>query len=356
MSRKLSRRTFLGQLGSATAATLGASLVGVPSPVGSPVTATDAAEMGQNELSDRRWQAYRLRHDAAMAHSNRPFPAFPTNGDEEAYPSKIASYTKGLPHNERGEVDLNAYAALLKALETGQHAAFEAIPLGGRVKFANPQAAYAFELEGPDPHQFAMVAPPAFSSAETASEMVEVYWQALTRDILFAEYETHPLTNAAAADLSLRAAFRGPKSNGVVTPATLFRGLTPGDFVGPYLSQFLWLDVYHGTMTLTQRNRVPVANDDYMRAYPEWLNIQRGLLPARINVLDPTPRYLRNGRDLGEYVHRDFTYQAYLKRVRDLVSGECATEGEQSLSEITHSERVHYLWPFSRARLRCTGC
>jgi hypothetical protein len=49
-----------------------------------------------------------------------------------------------------------------------------------------------------------------------------------------------------------------------------------------------------------------------MMAYPEWLNIQRGHPPARINVLDPTPRYLRDGHDLAEYVHRDFTYQAFL--------------------------------------------
>ncbi|MBI3303169.1 MAG: vanadium-dependent haloperoxidase, partial [Deltaproteobacteria bacterium] len=55
-----------------------------------------------------------------------------------------------------------------------------------------------------------------------------------------------------------------------------------------------------------------VVGDDYMTAYPEWLNIQRGFPPTRVNVIDPTPRYLRNGRDLTEYVHRDFTYQAFL--------------------------------------------
>jgi len=49
-----------------------------------------------------------------------------------------------------------------------------------------------------------------------------------------------------------------------------------------------------------------------MTAYPEWRAIQHGLPPTRVTVLDPTPRYLRNGRDLGEYVHRDFTYQAFL--------------------------------------------
>src|SRR5262249_24894380 len=179
VSRKLTRRTFLEQLGGATAATLGASVVGGSSPVGSFVTSANAAEMGPGEVRDRRWQAYKLRHEAAMVHSNQPFPSFPTNGDEEIYPNKIASYSKGLPHNERGEVELSAYAAFLTALASGQHAAYEAIPVGGKLKFANPQAAYAFELEGPDPHQVAMPAPPAFSSAEIASEMIELYWQAL---------------------------------------------------------------------------------------------------------------------------------------------------------------------------------
>ena len=183
--------------------------------------------------------------------------------------------------------------------------------MGGRAKFANPQAAYASSVEGFDLHALALSAPPAFASAETASEMVELYWQALTRDVPFSEYAIHPLTTAAAADLSRCSDFRGPKVRKTVTPATLFRGPTPGDLIGPYLSQFLWLDVLHGSMTLTQRSRVPVANDDYIRTYPEWLNIQRGLAPARINVRDTTPRYLRNGRDLAEYVHRDYPYQAF---------------------------------------------
>ena len=185
-------------------------------------------------------------------------------------------------------------------------------PHGGRLKFANPQAAYAFELEGPDPHQVAMPAPPAFGSAEIASGMIELYWHALTRDVPFAEYDSHALTNAAVADLTKCSGFRGPKVNGVVTTGTLFRGNTVGDLTGPYLSRFLWLDVPQGVMTLAQRGRLPVAGDDYLMAYPEWLNIQRGLLPARVNVFDPTPPHLRNGRDLAEYVHQDFTYQAFL--------------------------------------------
>jgi hypothetical protein len=214
-------------------------------------------------------------------------------------PDWTKSSSKRLPHNQLGEVDLAAYSALLKALAAGQFAAFEAIPLGGRVKLANPQAAYTFEMKGSDPHQVGMLAPPTFSSAEAAGEMTEVYWQALTRDVPFSAYETHPLTLAAASDLSCCSDFRRPKAGGNVTPATLFRGNTLGDLLGPYLSQFLWLDVPHGAMIIEQRCRTTMAGDDYVTVYLEWLNIQRGLPPARVNRLDPTPRYLRNGRDLG---------------------------------------------------------
>lgn len=127
MSRKLSCRTCLEQLSGVTAASVAAGIAG--SSLRAP-RSMDASEMGPGDAHDRRWQVYKLRHEAEMAHSNQPFPSFPTNGDEDAYPTKIASYTKGLLHNERGEVDLAAYGAFLKALETGQYAAFEAIPLG----------------------------------------------------------------------------------------------------------------------------------------------------------------------------------------------------------------------------------
>lgn len=312
LSPLLTRRTFFGRVGGMTATTLAAGLTGVSPLVWTNSTNVKAAEMGPLPPQQRRQHAYRVRRQAALYHRTLPLPDHHTNGDEDRYPNKIASFSKGLPHNTLGEVDLAAYTALLNALASGQFAAFETIPLGGRVKLANPQAAYTLELEGPDPHQLGMLAPPTFSSAEEAGEMVEVYWQALTRDVPFTAYDTHPLTLAAAVDLSRCSDFRGPKAESAVTPATLFRGNTSGDLVGPYLSQFLWLDVPYGVTTIVQRCRTTVASDDYMTVYPEWLNIQRGFPPARVNRLDSTLRYLRNGRDLGEYVHRDFTYQAFL--------------------------------------------
>jgi len=47
-------------------------------------------------------------------------------------------------------------------------------------------------MEGADAAALASPAPPAFSSAQAAGEMVEDYWQALTRDVPFSQYGTDP--------------------------------------------------------------------------------------------------------------------------------------------------------------------
>ena len=82
----MKRREFLGKLSSVTAVSLTAGTVGTSA----------SAEAGN-------------------APRKTPILSFSTNGDEDTYPTKIASYTKGLPHNDRGEVDLSAYSAFLKA-------------------------------------------------------------------------------------------------------------------------------------------------------------------------------------------------------------------------------------------------
>src|SRR5262249_45467708 len=161
-----------------------------------------------------------------------PDAEHPTNGDEELYPNKIASYSKGLPHNNLGEVDTIAYDSLLGALSTGSPADFENIIMSGSVKLTNPQAGLAFDLQGPDSHSLTRKPAPAFSSAEETAEIAENYWMALVRDVPFAEYESNPIAIKAAEDLSGFSDFRGPKVAGQVTPATLFRGDTAGALTG----------------------------------------------------------------------------------------------------------------------------
>ena len=52
---------------------------------------------------------------------------------------------------------------------------------------------------------------------------------------------------------------------------------------------------------------------DFMTEYSEWLEIQSGLPPYLSDVFDPTLRYIRTGRDFAQFVHYDFTYQAFLQ-------------------------------------------
>ncbi|CEH28686.1 vanadium-dependent haloperoxidase [Aneurinibacillus migulanus] len=277
-------------------------------------------EIGPIDAQERRQKAYHIRQKAAYLQKKLPHTDHPCNGDEDSFSNKIGNYSKGLSHNPLGVVDPKAYKAFIHALKTGKPDDFERIPLGGVVKFANPQAAYAFDLAGPDSYHLGIIAPPPFSSAWEASEMAELYWQALTRDVPFADYGTNTLTIMAASDLSAFSKFKGPKVSGVVTTDTLFRGNTPGDLIGPYISQFLWKDIPFGATTIVQRYRTTVADDDHMTSYEDWLNIQNGLSPATKNVFDSTPRYIRNGRDLGEWVHWDFTYQGLLATCLILLS------------------------------------
>ncbi|MDQ3934138.1 MAG: vanadium-dependent haloperoxidase [Actinomycetota bacterium] len=277
---------------------------------------------------DRRKRARRVRESAARFAFDQPHPEQLDNGDEERFPTRIASYTKGLPHNAQGEVDGAAYDALLTAIESTEPGDFEAIPLGdpascpsgrGR-RLVNPQSGLAFDLEGPDAQALTIPPAPRFDSAQEGAEMAEVYWMALLRDVHFSDYATDATVAEAASDLSLMSDFRGPKEGGQVTPAVLFRGFTPGDLAGPYVSQFLLRDFNYGTLRVSQRQQTAKPGVDYVVDPEEWLRIQNGCDPgiARIDQLEvdgdgnPIMRYARNARDLATYVHFDALYEAYL--------------------------------------------
>ncbi|MBV8847550.1 MAG: vanadium-dependent haloperoxidase [Bryobacterales bacterium] len=290
------RRKFLSYLGAAPA--LG--LLSSPSAF---------ADTGPLNASERRDRAFAIRQDAAIYQRDLPATPSISNGDEEAYANRIASFTKGLPHNDLGEVDPNAYNAYLQALNSGNWADFEAIPLGGAAKLSNPQAAYCYTLEGADAAAVPAPPSPAFSSAQAAGEMVEDYWQALTRDVPFSQYGTDATIAQAVADLNKLSDFRGPKVNWQVTPDVIFRGPTPGDLAGPYLSQFLLKPVPMGAATMPQLYRTAIAGDDYWTSYADWLNGLRGRASGS-NKFDSTSRYIRNGRDLALYLLVDWAGQA----------------------------------------------
>jgi membrane-associated phospholipid phosphatase len=119
------------------------------------------------------------------------------------------------------------------------------------------------------------------------------------------------LARLAAEDLSRLSDFRGPKQGNRVTPQTLFRDNFPGCAVGPYVSQFLLKDCPMGSQLVDQRIRTAAAGTDFMTDFQSWLDIQNGIQPTQKVQLDE-PRFCRNGRDIGQYVHVDQLYQAYL--------------------------------------------
>ena len=295
-ARPVSRRLFFGGLAAAT---------------------TVSARPKQSAAApSRAEQAYQLRLEAALIERDAPAVGHPDNGDEDLYSTRIGNFTKGLPHNDAGEVDAGAYAAFLNALSTGQPDDFEAIPMGSadplaQRKFVNPQAGLAFCMEGADSHHLAIAPAPAFASAEQAAEAVELYWQALARDVPFSDYASSPITQAAAAELSKLSGFQGPRTNGQVDAATLFRGFTPGDSLGPYLSQFLLQDIPFGAQYVEQKMLSVRSGSDYMTDYAEWLSIQNGSNPQSADQIDSARCYIRNGRDLAQWVHMDVLFQAY---------------------------------------------
>jgi hypothetical protein len=285
-----------------------------------------ATELAPQSRLTRANLAYRLRCKAALSQRRLQPALHPTNGDEERYPSRIGNFSKGLPHNAIGEVDPFAYTAWLKALKKGKPAYFEAIPMGAsspslQRKFVNPQSALAFDLQGADSHALAVPPPPAFASNEAAGEMVENYWMALARDVPFADYANDPLTVVAAQDLTRLADFRGPKIALQVTPQTLFRDTLPGATTGPYISQFLLLPVPFGASYVEQQIRTTVPGVDYLTNFPDWLQAQRGEMPTQAQNFDPQRRYIRSGRDLGQWVHVDVLFQAYFQAMLILLAG-----------------------------------
>lgn len=324
----ITRRSLLTCVSVATAvATVGAGL---------PSLFLSENAYAEDADRSRKNRSYRIRVKAAISERDLPVPTQINNGDELRYPNFIGNYSQGLPHNSIGEVNANAYKTLLTAVATGAPDEFAKIPLGGNQKLADPQGGLAFDLEGTDSGQLTIPPSPRLDSAERAGEMVEDYWMALARDVPFSKYGAEPITLAAIDDLNRLSDFRGPKTSGAVTAGTLFRGLTPGDLIGPYLSQFFLLPIALGTLSVNQTFNTYAPATDYLTNFASWLAVQNGQGPFPPNVVSGTS-YIKSGRDLGAWVHVDFAFQAYLFAAQWLVAHAPLNPGNPYLSIVNQS-------------------
>ena len=312
------RRQFLGQVSVAAAGAAGVlTMPSVATAQQSPETAASMTPVAvpPGVSNNRVIEAFVLRVGEATADALVPPARNVNNGDDARYPDKGGTYTKALPHDSFGRVDLTAYAAFKKALASGKFSDYAAIPEGGTRTQNGPQGALAFDLEALDSVQFGQPhVPPAppIAGDVTATELLEHYWASLLRDVNFTDYGTSPLAIQAAAELSSLPSYLGPRDgNGHVTTDLLFRGAFPGETTGPYLSQFFVLPTFLGAQPVSQQMRSFMPNQDFMTDFNEWVNVQNGVDTGRRLQFDPQLRFRRNGRDLAAFTHVDVLYQAY---------------------------------------------
>jgi hypothetical protein len=319
-----SRRKFIGKLSGAAAATAGA-IVFAPA-FDSPGTRAEAeAVQPPSGAHSRVAKSFALRVATATKDSQVPVPPHTTNGDEKRYPDKSGTYTKCLLQDSYGRVNLNAYQSMKTALATGNAADFEKIIMGGARTLNGPQGSLAFDMEGCDSVQFGnapspanqenvvvVPPPPAVASAAYGTELVELYWCSLLRDVAFADYTSSSTAIQAAAELSSMPHYAGPRNGkGQVTPDLLFRGAYPGESMGPYISQFMITPTSLGQQPISQQLMTYLPGIDYMTDLTTWFEVQNGISTGLQNQVDPQLRYLHDGRGLAAFTHVDVLYQAY---------------------------------------------
>ncbi len=318
-----SRRRFLGKVGMATVA---AGILGKSS-----VARAQSVDEALGEihvptgLGTREAHALGLRIGAALNDSKIAVPPHTTSGDETRYADHSASYSKCLLQDDIGVVNSAAWASFKKALRSGLNSDFEAMIMGGTRTMNGPQGSYAYDLETADSDQFGnapwigdpggLPLVPAFAqinSADYGTQLMEMFWGSMLRDVAFTDYATNATAIAAAAELNTMSSYRGPRDgSGTVTPDLLFRGSYPGDTIGPYMSQFMFTPTACGAQAMSQLMTTYVPAIDYMTDTTTFLEVQNGISTGLSNQVDSVQRYLHDGRGLAAYTHMDVLYQAY---------------------------------------------
>ena len=325
-------------------------------------------------MNNRRIKAFVTRFNAAKLAFFRQHPPHISNQEESRYRdgmgqlTHLANFTKGLPHNVNTGiiVDPQDYQQFVRGINSGDVRDFKVTPLGppgmDRVEFPEWQSQIAresqkdgqdisvrawesqgagltFDLQGPDAQAVTMPPAPTLDSQELVTEMIEVYSMALLRDVPFIEFENSPQVQTAIERLNNSTWIRSPNSLNLspaekkrlrkpFTPQTVFRGITKGDDVGPYLSQFLLVGnrglgnihnfedgfIQYGSIRVDQRVRFAEPEKDYMTTWEAWLDVQNGADVRGLETYcdDPAYRFMATPRDLATYVHYDALYEAYL--------------------------------------------
>jgi hypothetical protein len=316
-----SRRMFMGKAGGLTAMAVAAAMVPFEPVVGGKETEAAASDITYSE-SNRANSAFNYRTKEAQAEKISPAVAA-DNGDFALYTDHSGTWSKTLQHDNLGIVNATSFNSFVTALTNGDFADFQNILVGNpggtnvNAQLNGPQTALAFDLEGLDSHATVIDPAPAIASAQTADEEVEHYWAAMLRDVNFTDYPNNATAIAAANELNGLTYIKSTSQNEYpfpVTPQNLFRGrivANDGNVQGPYLSQFLLHPRTFGALPLSMMFKVFAPNQNFMTSVAEYLNVENGFAPSGSLAFDPTPRFLRNGRDMASYTHVDVLHETY---------------------------------------------
>jgi hypothetical protein len=323
--RSESRRRFLGNVRGVAMAAATVGAIGLEPLLGSKYSVASAADDDDRSGGpERAEEAAKIRIETAKAERRVPSPPHATNGDEERYADKCGTYTKAILQDGPGRVNLQAYQSFKTALNSRNPADFEDIIMGGARKLTGPQGGLAFDLEGCDSQKFGsapapfcqetvVIVPPApaLASATYGTELIELYWGSLLRDVPFTQYPSNPMAAQAAQELTGSPNYAGPRNGGKVTPELLFRGAFPGETVGPYISQFFITPTFFGQQAISQQQVTYQQNVDYLTDLSSWALIQNGGSTGLKNQDAPQACCVHSGRDLSAWTHTDVLYQGY---------------------------------------------
>jgi len=336
----------------------------------------------------RRKEALKVRVSAAELAHDRFHPYHFANGDEQKFrmsnsskPSYLTSFTKGMPHEATTGllVNPNDFQHFINGIDSGESRDFLDITLGpdgslpGQPQWSSAKAkkhkvkvrawesqgaGNTYDLEGPDAQAVTMPPAPQLGSDELIAEMAEVYAQALLRDVPFTKIvdcsgkvTCKPCSGKKSYSLTVHDVLEAlnnlpwfstddcckfneyemGRKRGIMNGQTAFRGITPGDAIGPYISQFMLAGnrginandmankhtdglISYGAIRIDQRVRYATPCEDHMTTWKEWLDVQDGADFRGLEGYESTPayRFITTPRDLATYVHYDALYEAYL--------------------------------------------
>ena len=251
-----------------------------------------------------------LKRAAAMAAAGVVLPsaarAATATANESLRATGPAAFGKALAHDASGQLSAQTLGSFEAATASGKIVDWERLPVNHEIRLVNPLAAYPWDKDPMAPDVIKLPPFPALESERLAEEALELYWMALLRDVPLWDYERSSLVRDAVAEL------RKTKLNTDVTASTLFRLGLPGESDGYWISQLLWMPIPYGAHNVWQGYRTAFKSSDFMTQWDEYLKVINGEWPPGILNHFGDLYYLGSGRDVGEYVHWDFSYQAFI--------------------------------------------